>query len=83
DPKGQVYYFVDSEGNKLSSEDYDCDDYALALQRRAAKDGYLMSVTTITQDNNQLHMINLVTIGNAIYYIEPQTDEAWFYCNLD
>ncbi|MFC2070467.1 response regulator [Chloroflexota bacterium] len=82
DPKGVSFNFVDSDGNKLSSDEYDCDDYALALQRRASKDGYLMSVTT-TMKNNQLHMINLAIIGNEVYHIEPQTDEVQFYCNLD
>jgi len=78
----KVYVFVAPDGTKGSSEKYDCDDFALELQSRASKDGFLMSITIIEKDN-QLHMINLVTIGNEVYYIEPQTDEVWFYCNLD
>lgn len=66
----------------MSSGDYDCDDFALTLQRRANRDGYQMSVT-ITRKQGQLHMINLAVIGNDIYYIEPQTDEVWFFANLD
>jgi DNA-binding response OmpR family regulator len=77
-----VYFFVRADGTEASSDKYDCDDYALELQRRATKDGFLMSVTIIEKDDNP-HMINLVTIGNDVYYIEPQTDEVWFYCNLD
>ncbi len=82
DTKTTVYFFVKADGTEGSSDEYDCDDYALALQRRASKDGYLMSVTIIDK-NDQPHMINLATIGNDVYYIEPQTDEVWFYSNLD
>jgi len=41
-----------------------------------------MSVIIIEQHGSP-HMINLTSIGNDIYYIEPQTDEAWFYCYRD
>ena len=82
DAEKSVYVFVRTDGTEQSSDEYDCDDYALELQRRASKDGYLMSVTIIEKDD-QPHMINLVTIGNDVYYIEPQTDEVWFYIYLD
>jgi len=82
DGEKAVYVFVAPDGTKGSSDKYDCDDFALELQNRASKDGLLMSVTVIEKDD-QLHMINLVTIGNEVYYIEPQTDEVWFYCYLD
>ncbi len=82
DGESTVYFFVKADGTEGSSDEYDCDDYALALQRGANRDGYLMSVTII-EKQAQPHMINLVTIGNDIYYIEPQTDEVWFYSNLD
>ncbi|GAJ01955.1 unnamed protein product, partial [marine sediment metagenome] len=77
-----VFFFIVEDGTEVSSDQYDCDDYALALQQRASEGGYLMSVTVI-EKYNQLHMINLVTIGNDVYYIEPQTDEVWLYCHLD
>lgn len=67
---------------EASDNEFDCDDYALNLQQRALKDGFLMS-TTITEKDGQLHMINLTVIGNEVYYIEPQTDEVWFYCYRD
>ena len=82
DGEKSVYFFVRADGTEGSSDKYDCDDYALELQQRANKDGFLMSVTII-EKQDQLHMINLVTISNDVYYIEPQTDEVWFYCNLD
>ncbi|MFC1861807.1 response regulator [Chloroflexota bacterium] len=77
-----VYFFVKADGTGASSDKYDCDDYALDLQKRALKDGYLMS-TSIIEKEDQLHMINLATIGNDVYYIEPQTDKVWFYANRD
>ena len=82
DAVATVFFFVKDDGTEVSSDEYDCDDYALALQRRASKDGFLMSVTII-QKQGRPHMINLATIGNDVYYIEPQTDEVWFYCHLD
>ncbi|MEE9400117.1 MAG: response regulator [Dehalococcoidales bacterium] len=77
-----VFFFVADSGTEMSSDKYDCDDFALDLQSRASKDGFLMSITIIRK-YGQHHMINLVTIGNDVYYIEPQTDEISFYCNLD
>jgi CheY-like chemotaxis protein len=82
DEEKSVYFFVRADGTEGSSDKYDCDDYALEMQRRASKDGYLMSATIIEKED-QLHMINLATIGNNVYYIEPQTDKVWLYCNLD
>ncbi len=53
---------------------YDCDDYATALVYNALSDGYAVSLQI---DGN--HMLNSTIIGNYIYYIEPQTDEAWLW----
>ena len=77
-----VYIWDAPDSTERSSDNYDCDDFALDLQRKASEDGFLMSVTIIDKDD-QPHMLNLVTIGNEIYYIEPQTDEVWFYCYID
>jgi len=65
--------------NSKSTSQYDCDDYAEDLQRKALEQGFLMSqhlilkgkifgvkVTKITEP----HMGNLTIIGNDIYYIE-------------
>ena len=57
---------------------YDCDDYAVALVRNALLDGY--SVSLQIEGN---HMLNSTTIGNKIYFIEPQTDKVWFWGNRD
>ncbi|MFC2041100.1 PleD family two-component system response regulator [Chloroflexota bacterium] len=77
-----IFFFVTPDGTQASSNKYDCDDYALDLQRRALEDGYLMSASII-EKQGQLHMINLATIGNEVYYIEPQTNEVWFYTYRD
>ncbi len=82
DAETTVYFFVTTDGTTGSSDEYDCDDYALDLQQRASKDGFLLSVT-ITEKNGQPHMMNLATIGNEVYYVEPQTDEVSFYSYLD
>lgn len=55
---------------------YDCDDFAYRLQKSALAEGYLMSTEIIVKRGKQ-HMINSTSIGNNIYFIEPQTDEVW------
>lgn len=65
--------------NPQSTSQYDCDDYAEALQIKALEQGFLMSQQLVL--NGQVyghrvseytapHMGNLTTIGNNIYYIE-------------
>jgi hypothetical protein len=53
---------------------YDCDDYAVALERNALLDGYSVSLQIAGN-----HMLNSTIIGNKIYLIEPQSDEVWFW----
>ena len=62
--------------NLLLTYVYDCDDFAYNLQKNALSQGYLMSTEIVIKDGEQ-HMINSTTIGNNIYFIEPQTDEVW------
>jgi len=73
----------------------DCDDFAIELQRKALKDGYIVSFEIIfPKEYNSLfkqkrlpsgivHAINLTIIGNEVYYIEPQTHEIAFAAYLD
>ena len=77
------------------AEDYDCDDFALMLQVKALKEGYIMSFEIIHHDeynalfqhgripHGTIHAVNSVIIGNAVYYIEPKTREIVFVANLD
>jgi hypothetical protein len=62
-----IYIF----GNGCLSN-YNSDDYALALARNALRDGYLVSLQV--EDG---HVLNSTIIGDKIYFIEPQSDEAW------
>jgi len=77
-----VYLWAGRDGVCQASDKFDCDDYARQLQCRAAESGFLLSITIVTEQGRP-HMINLACIGNDIYYIEPQTDQVWFYCNKD
>ncbi len=77
-----VYLFASKNGVCQQNDRYDCDDYAFQLQKRAASCGFLISVTIINS-RGMPHMINLAGISNNIYYIEPQSDKVWFYCNRD
>lgn len=77
-----VYLFCDDDGVARLSGRYDCDDYALELQYRAAVSGFLLSATIINGPVGP-HMINMAVIGNDIYYVEPQDDNVWLYCQRD
>ena len=81
------WIFIDLSANQsigaaTGIDVYDCDDYALQLQRRALASGYVMSAV-IVERNGSDHMINSCIIDRKIYYIEPQTDEIWLYSSLD
>lgn len=77
----------------LLGKDKDCDDYALWLQDKGLKDGYLISIEAIFPDEyNKIfkrmeidtpHLMNSVIIGNEYWYIEPQTREIILSGYLD
>ena len=77
-----VFLWAGEDGALQTSDKYDGDDYALQLQRRAIESGFLISATIIEKQGKP-HMINLASVGNDIYYIEPQTDEVWFHSHKD
>lgn len=88
-------FFIAVNDELAEKNPYDCDDYAINLQERAYRDGYLMSFEVIhPAEYNALfkesripagsvHAINSVIIGNAIYYIEPQNNEIAFAIYID
>ncbi len=59
--------------------EFDCDDFALMLQRNALEKGYIMNCQTLFT----AHVLNMVIIDNEIYYIEPMTDEIIFLTHVD
>jgi len=89
DVKTNVVHF------QLPNNTVDCDDYAIALQRRALVDGYNISLEiTDTLEYNglfnnsqlapgSLHAVNLAIIGNDTHYIGSQTGEVVFTVFLD
>ncbi len=65
--------------NPKSTSQYDCDDYAEDLQKKALEQGLLMSQQLLIEgqvygvkvsEYTEPHMGNLTVIGNNIYYIE-------------
>ena len=74
---------------------FDCEDYAIRLQEKALRDGYIISFEVIRSveynglfkqkriPNGAIHAINSVILGNEVYYIEPQTGEIAFVAYLD
>ncbi len=74
---------------------FDCDDYALRLQEKALRDGYIMSFEVVRRVeyndlfkhkqilDSTIHAANSVIIGNEVYYVEPQTHEVVFVAYLD
>ena len=82
---------------RLVADDFewDCEDYAMQLQKRALRAGFLMSIEIVDwAEYNSLftepkllygkkHAINSTIIGNWVYYIETQTDEVCQAYRLD
>ena len=74
---------------------FDCDDYALRLQEKALRDGYMMSFEVVRRVeyndlfkhkqllDSAIHAVNSAIIGNEVYYVEPQTHEVVFVAYLD
>jgi len=85
---------VDKETNQRIKK-FDCDEYAIRLQEKALGDGYIMSFEVIRSaeyntlfkqnriPSGDIHAINLVILGNEVYYIEPQNREIVFVAYLD
>jgi len=85
---------VDKETNQRIKK-FDCDDYAIRLQEKALRDGYIMSFEVIRSveyntlfkqkriPSGDIHAINSVILGNEVYYIEPQNCEIVFVAYLD
>jgi hypothetical protein len=71
--------FLDrDETDKIIDPDWDCDDYARELQRRALEKGYLINIQLVgggRLGRSNQHMICLCCIGNEMYFIEPTNDE--------
>ena len=66
------------ETDKIIDQDWDCDDYARALQQRALEKGYLINIQLVgggRLGRSNQHMICLCCIGNEMYFIEPTNDE--------
>lgn len=72
----------DTDSYEYVPDTFDCDDFALTLQKHALEDGYIVSCEYI-EHNGDAHMLNTAVIGNKVYKIYPQTDEACLYYYLD
>lgn len=68
--------------NKYVPNQFDCEDFARMLQGNALSSGYIVSIA-LTQQDSQLHAINVALIGNKLYWIEPQTDQFSFWGYTD
>ncbi len=78
---------VDKEINQ-GIKSFDCDDYALKLQEKALRDGYMMSFEVIYSGeysdlfkqgqipDGTIHAINSVIIGNEVYYNQKPTKSS-------
>ena len=59
---------------------FDCDDFAIMLQVRALKKGYIMNIALVDTngDGRADHVMNLAILNTKQYVlIEPQTDRIW------
>jgi len=72
-------------GDETIYEDWDCDDYAIALAEQARHDGRKIGLAlTMEKYSSKLvkvHMTNYAVIGNRIEEVSPQTGavkELWY-----
>ncbi len=72
-----VYFKAGEDGIVRSNQ---CEDYAIALQKEALQDGYIVSIQIDTQKG---HALNSTRIGNEFVFIEPSTKEIWIGAYLD
>ena len=69
----------DKTDDRRYSEDFNCLDFALMLQKNALEDGYIVSTESPPIAN---HWMNSVYINGSIYLVEPQRDEVVFVKGL-
>ena len=84
---------ADNTGNLTQVKDiFDCDDFALVLQRHAKESGYKIDLqyyssgTKLPMSTRVLktaHNMCTTIIGNWVWLIEPMTDETWGAYKLD
>lgn len=72
----------DTDSYTYIPDTFDCDDFAMTLQKHALDDGYIISCEYVP-GYYWAHMLNTAIIGNSLYKIEPQTDEVTFLSYLD
>ena len=61
---------------------FDCEDFAMRLQKEALEDGWIISIQL---DNVAHHALNnaFLPSENKIYFIEPQNDGLWLVGAMD
>ena len=69
--------------NKWVFDVYDCDNFARDLVKAAYRDNYLMGIYVLDYGNHTSHIMCSTIIGNGIWAIEPQTDQAWYVMQVD
>jgi hypothetical protein len=83
-----------ADSNGIMHTENQCEDYALELQERALRAGYIVSTETLYQAEyyelyqrvmppGVCHMVNLVVIGQDTYIVDPDTDQIWYWHPLD
>ena len=77
----QAFLILD-QTNKIEDPNWDCDDYALALQHNALRLGKVLNIQLLGSSES-LHMVNLAVIGNKLIFIEPKEDRIFDYGRLD
>ena len=61
---------------------FDCEDFAMRLQKEALEDGWIVSIQLDTEKHHALNNA-FVPNENKIYFIEPQNDGLWLVGVMD
>ena len=73
----------DLDSYSYKDYDFDCDDFAYELVRRAWTDGFYMETEVMKQESGENHITNKTKIGNMLYKVNPETDKISVLCPLD
>ena len=72
----------DTDQNQYVKTTFDCDDFAMMLQRHAAEKGFIINCQKMPVGGLE-HMNNLAICGNDLYSIEAKTDKITYVGFLD
>lgn len=78
----EFLYNDETDRRPYIHNDFDCEDFAMALMRNAVAKGYFMGL--YFYDTGTIgHIANATIVGDIVYIVEPQYDTIYKHMPLD